>query len=51
LVNKNKPYPNPDQKLIVQSGDIFILLGSHIQLDQSLKVLRYGHPGGKEKTN
>ncbi|MBT5257900.1 MAG: potassium transporter Kef, partial [Nitrospina sp.] len=27
LVKKNKPYPNPDQKLIVQSGDIFILLG------------------------
>ena len=51
LVNKNKPYPNPDQKLIVQSGDIFILLGSHVQLDQSLKILRYGHTGGKEKTN
>ena len=51
LVKKNKPYPNPDQKLIVQSGDIFILLGSHVQLDQSLKMLRYGHLDEKEKTN
>ena len=49
LVKKNKPYPNPDQKLIVQSGDIFILLGSHVQLDQSLKMLRYGYLDGKEK--
>ena len=51
VVSKNKPHANPDQKLLVQSGDTFILLGSHIQLDQSLKMLRYGHSGGGEKSN
>jgi K+/H+ antiporter YhaU regulatory subunit KhtT len=51
VVIENKPHANPDQKLLIQSGDIFILLGSHIQLDQSLKMLRYGHSGGGEKSN
>ena len=51
VVSKNKPHANPDQKLLIQSGDTFILLGSHIQLDQSLKMLRYGHSGGGEKSN
>jgi CPA2 family monovalent cation:H+ antiporter-2 len=50
LVRENKPLPNPDRKLVVQSGDIFILLGSHVQLDQSLKTLKYGdkHEGEKD---
>ena len=47
VVNKNKSQPNPDSKLIVMSGDIFILLGSHLQLDRSLKMLRFGSQLGK----
>ena len=42
VVRKNKPHPNPDPELVVLTGDIFILLGSHVQLDRSLKILRSG---------
>jgi len=50
LVRENKPLTNPDSKFIVLPGDIFILLGSHVQLDQSLKTLKYGdkHAGEKD---
>ena len=43
LVRKNKPLPNPDLKLAVMVGDIFILLGSHVQLNKSLKTLKDGY--------
>jgi len=43
LVRKNKPLPNPDLKLVVMVGDIFILLGSHVQLNKSLKTLKDGY--------
>jgi CPA2 family monovalent cation:H+ antiporter-2 len=49
LVRENKPLPNPDRKFVVHSGDIFILLGSHVQLDQSLKTLKYGDKYEMEK--
>jgi len=42
LVRKNKPLPNPDLKLVVMAEDIFILLGSHVQLNKSLKTLKDG---------
>ena len=42
VVRKNKPYPNPDPDFEVLTNDIFVLLGSHAQLDQSLNVLKYG---------
>ncbi|SVB25293.1 uncharacterized protein METZ01_LOCUS178147, partial [marine metagenome] len=42
LVRKNKPLPNPELKLVVMAGDIFILLGSHVQLNKSLKTLKDG---------
>ena len=50
LVRENKPLTNPDSKFVVLPGDIFILLGSHVQLDQSLKTLKYGdkHAGEKD---
>ena len=43
LVRKNKPLPNPDLKFVVMVGDIFILLGSHVQLNKSLKTLKDGY--------
>ena len=43
LVRTNRPHPNPDPEFTVLAGDIFILLGNHVQLDQSLKILRYGY--------
>ena len=43
LVRKNKPLPNPGLKLVVMVGDIFILLGSHVQLNKSLKTLKDGY--------
>jgi monovalent cation:H+ antiporter-2, CPA2 family len=43
LVRKNKPIPNPDLNCIVMKGDIFILLGSHVQLNKSLKTLKDGY--------
>ena len=42
VVRKNKPYPNPAPDFVVLTNDIFVLLGSHAQLDQSLNVLKYG---------
>jgi K+/H+ antiporter YhaU regulatory subunit KhtT len=50
VVRGSKSHPNPSPKLSVLTGDILILLGSHVQLDQSLKVLRYGYEGQEEKT-
>ena len=49
LVRENKPLPNPDRNFVVLPGDIFILLGSHVQLDQSLKTLKYGDKFEVEK--
>ena len=49
VVRGNKPQPNPDPKFVALKGDIFILLGSHTQLDQSLKTLEYGDENEKEK--
>ena len=49
VVRKNKPQPNPGPEFVVLAGDIFVLLGSHIQLDQSLTTLKYGYGGGEEK--
>lgn len=49
VVRKNKPHPNPSPEFVVLTGDIFILLGSHVQLDQSLKVLKYGYKDQDEK--
>jgi monovalent cation:H+ antiporter-2, CPA2 family len=43
LVRKNKPIPNPDLDRTVIVGDIFILLGSHVQLNKSLKALKEGY--------
>ena len=43
VVRKNKPHPNPGSQFFVLTGDILILLGSHVQLDQALKVLRHGY--------
>ena len=43
VVRKNKPYPNPGPEFPILTGDIFILLGTHVQLDQSLRVLRCGY--------
>jgi len=45
VVRKNKPYSNPSPEFIALTGDIFVLSGSHVQLDQSLKVLKYGYEG------
>ena len=42
VVRKNKPYPIPGPDFEVLTNDIFVLLGSHAQLDQSLNVLKYG---------
>ena len=50
VVRKNKPQPNPGPEFVVLTGDIFILLGSHVQLDKSLKILRYGHKNVEGKT-
>ena len=50
VVRENKPYPNPGPELAVLTGDIFILLGSHVQLDKSLKILQYGHKNVEGKT-
>lgn len=50
LVRENKPYPSPDAEFIVLDGDVFILLGSHFQLDQSLKILKYGHEEQNKNT-
>jgi len=43
VVRENKPYPNPGPEFFVLTGDIFVLLGSHVQLDQSLRLLKHGY--------
>ena len=40
VVRVNDVHPNPSQDFLVQSGDIIVLFGRHIQLDQSLVVTR-----------
>ena len=42
VVRKNNPHPNPDSGFAIQSGDIVILFGSHIQLDSAIKFLESG---------
>ena len=49
IVRKNKPHPNPGPEFVVLAGDVFILLGSHVQLDQSLKILKHGYEDQKKK--
>jgi CPA2 family monovalent cation:H+ antiporter-2 len=42
VVRVNDVHPNPSQDFLVQSGDIIVLFGRHIQLDQSLVLLESG---------
>jgi monovalent cation:H+ antiporter-2, CPA2 family len=42
VVRKNKPYPNPGSEFAILSGDMLILFGSHMQLDQVINYLESG---------
>ncbi len=45
VVRKNDVHPNPSQDFSIQSGDILVLFGRHIQLDKSLELLELGPKG------
>ncbi len=42
VVRKNDVHPNPPQDFSIQSGDILVLFGRHIELDKSLELLEKG---------
>jgi CPA2 family monovalent cation:H+ antiporter-2 len=42
VVRENDVHPNPPQDFSIQSGDILVLFGRHIQLDKSLELLELG---------
>lgn len=42
VVRKNDIHANPPQDFSIQSGDILVLFGRHIQLDKSLDLLEFG---------
>lgn len=39
VVRDSQPFTNPPPDLVIQSGDILVMLGSHAQLDQALSRL------------
>lgn len=42
VVRKNEPHPNPGPEFTILPGDMLILFGSHLQLDQAVKNLKEG---------
>ncbi len=42
VVRNNKSYPNPEPEFSILSGDMLILFGSHMQLDNAIKNLQEG---------
>ena len=42
VVRNNKSYPNPGPELSILPGDMLILFGSHMQLDNAIKNLQEG---------
>lgn len=42
VVRNNKSYPNPGPEFSILSGDMLILFGSHMQLDNAIKNLQEG---------
>ena len=42
VVRNNKSHPNPGPEFSILSGDMLILFGSHIQLDNAIKTIQEG---------